>query len=414
MIIVLLIAGGLFWLLFWRHIVFTDDAYVHGNQIVVTPLHEGFVTGVYSDDTYLVEEGQILVQLDETNAQLSFGRASEELASATREVCALYHQLFAYQSDIEVRKAALILAKQDWTHRIHVIGQGGVSLENLETAEATLRESFYSLRRTESLYQKERALLQETSILTHPRVTAAMERFIDAWVYLYRCRIRSPVTGLVAQRSVQVGMWLPAGQPMMSVIPLDQVWVNANYKETQMKRMRIGMDVLITSDLYGRGIHYHGKIVGLPGGAGNAFTLLPPQNLSGNWIKIVQRLPVRVRLEPDEVKKYPLRLGMTLHSTVDLRQKHEGALVPDRTDISPHYVTTIYETEEMGAGQSAEEIVFNNIDPVLEFFAQNPLQVPEVKQEDDLDLWMENMMKAISIPVTTPIEKIRNVIWGRP
>lgn len=409
----LLLAGGLFWFLFWRHIVFTDDAYVHGNQIVITPLHEGFVTGIYSDDTFLVEEGQLLVQLDETDAQLSFNEAAENLAKTVREVCQMYHQLFAYQSEIEVKKAALILAKQNWTHRINVIEQGGVSLENLEHAEAVLRESYYGLKTTERLYQKERAMLQESTIRTNPLVVAAMERFVDAWVYLYRCRIRSPVEGLVAQRKVQLGMWVPAGDPLMSVIPLDQVWVNANYKETQMKRMRIGQKVLITSDLYGRGIHYHGIIVGLPGGAGNAFTLLPPQNLSGNWIKIVQRLPVRVRLDPEEVKKYPLRLGMTLHSTVDLRDKGEGKLVPDSTDKSPEYTTMIYDTEEMGAEEDVVKIVTENIDPILDFYGNNPLQVAEIEQERDIDEWMQEVIEAVRIPVTRPIAKIRNVIRGK-
>ncbi|MCH9703503.1 MAG: HlyD family efflux transporter periplasmic adaptor subunit [Chlamydiae bacterium] len=411
-VIILTIAGALFWLLFWRHIVFTDDAYVHGNQLVITPLHEGFVTGVYSDDTYLVDEGQLLVQFDETDAQLKLGEATEALASSVRELCQTYHQVFAYQSELEARKAALILAKQNWNHRIHVIGRGGVSLENLETAEAALRESYYNLKTTESLYQKERALIQANTILNNPFVVKAMQVYVDAWVYLYRCRIRSPAQGLVAQRTVQVGTWLPAGHPMMSVIPLDQIWVNANYKETQMKRMRIGQKVLITSDLYGRGIHYHGVIEGLPGGAGNAFTILPPQNLSGNWIKIVQRLPVRVRLDPEEVAKYPLRIGMTLHATVDLRSEDEG-LVPTKTNVSPKYVTSIYETEELGAGEAAIEVVHDNVDQRLQHYMTAAIALPLLEQEEELDDWMDRILRENRIPVTTPIAQIDDVIWGR-
>jgi len=406
------LAGLLYWLLYWQHIAYTDDAYVQGNQVLITPLHEGFVTGIYSDDTFLVDAGQLLVQLDETDAQLRFVAAGETLARVVRELSQVYHQLFAYQSDLEVRKAALILAKQNWTHRINVIERGGVSLENLETAEASLRESYYSLKQVESLYQKERAIIQDSSILNNPIVVEATQRYIDAWVYLYRCQIRSPVQGLVAQRTIQVGTWLPAGHPMMSVIPLDQIWVNANYKETQMKRMRIGQRALITSDLYGHRVRYHGRIVGLPGGAGNAFTILPPQNLSGNWIKIVQRLPVRVRLDPEEIAKHPLRIGMTMRSTVDLRSDSEG-LVPTKTDLSPQYLTGIYEKEELGAAEAAMEIVLNNIDELLIDYADKVIALPALEQEKEIEEWMQEVIDAIRIPVTKPIAKIDNVIRGK-
>ncbi len=411
-IIVLTLAGLLYWLLYWQHIAYTDDAYVQGNQVLITPLHEGFVTGIYSDDTFLVDADQLLVQLDETDAQLKFVAAGETLARVVRELSQVYHQLFAYQSDLEVRKAALILAKQNWTHRINVIERGGVSLENLQTAEASLRESYYSLKQVESLYQKERAIIQDSSILNNPIVVEATQKYIDAWVYLYRCRIRSPVKGLVAQRTIQVGSWLNPGHPMMSVIPLDQIWVNANYKETQMKRMRIGQKALITSDLYGHRVRYHGRIVGLPGGAGNAFTILPPQNLSGNWIKIVQRLPVRVRLDPEEIAKHPLRIGMTMRSRVDLRSDSEG-LVPTQTDLSPQYLTRIYETEEAGAAEAAIDIVINNIDDLLIDYADQVIALPALEQEKEIEEWMQEVMNAIRIPVTKPIAKIDNVIRGK-
>lgn len=194
-------------------------------------------------------------------------------------------------------------------------------------------------------------------------------------VDLYRCNIYSPVQGLVAQRSIQVGMWVPSGQPLMAIIPLDQIWVNANFKETQMKRMRIGQPVQITSDLYGYETKFHGRIAGLPGGAGNAFSILPPQNLSGNWIKIVQRLPVRVELEESELRAHPLRIGLSMEAIVDL--KAPGALVPASPKGSPSYVTDIFKKEEEGDLGWIDQIIETNMDPSLQEYAKNVLQMPE-------------------------------------
>jgi len=182
----------------------------------------------------------------------------------------------------------------------------------------------------------------------------------------------------VAQRTIQVGMWVPSGQPLMSVIPLNQIWVNANYKETQLKSMRLGQKVDITADLWGSSVLFHGTIVGLPGGAGNAFSLLPPQNLSGNWIKIVQRLPVRVALDPNEIEAYPLRLGLSCRSIVDTRQIG-GKMVPITTEGSPLYSTPIFAEEEKGDQERIESIISSNIDPKLISFAKATMTLPDVE-----------------------------------
>ena len=298
--LVLMIAFFFFWLLYLRFIEYTDDAYVEGNQVFITPLRPGFVTAIHSDDTYLVQKGQLLIDLDKTDSLIALNQAEKNLAQVVREVCQMFHQVFVYRAEIEVKKAEYIKTAQDYEHRKAVIEEGGVSLEDFEHSIAFLSGSFYSLQMTELLYEKALSLVQGTAIINHPLVLEASDKVRDAWVQLYRCQIYSPVEGLVAQRKIQVGMWVDSGQPLMSVIPLDQIWVNANYKETQLKKMRIGQKVKITSDLYGRGTVFHGTIAGLPGAAGNAVSLLPPQNLSGNWIKIVQRLPVRVTLEPEE------------------------------------------------------------------------------------------------------------------
>ncbi len=370
---VLAIIGFFLWLFLLRFFAYTDDCYVEGNQVYLTPLHPGFVTAIHTDDTFLAKKGQLLVELDETDAIIALNQAKEELAGVVREVCQLFHQVFAYEAEISVREAEFIVAGQDYEHRVHVLDAGGVSLEDYEHAVAALRASFFTLQMTRILYDKALAMVQGTSIKTHPRVLAAADKVRDTWVRLYRCKIYAPVEGLVAQRTIQVGMWANAGEPLLSVIPLDQIWVNANYRETQLRHMRIGQKARITSDLYGGDVVFHGVIVGLPGGAGNAFSLLPPQNLSGNWIKIVQRLPVRVALDPEELKRHPLRIGLSMESIVDMRSQ-EGLLVPTSTAGSPNYETSIFTIEERGDEKYIDEIIEANLDPTLIEYADTPFE----------------------------------------
>lgn len=358
------------WYFLLRHIAYTDDAYVQGNQVAITPLHSGFVTKILTDDTFLVEKGQVIVELDDTDDRIALEKEEKKLAEAVRRVCESFHQVFALRAEVESRKAIFIKAAEDFDHRAYVLDAGGVSLEDFQHAVAELRTAFFSLHMTEALLEKALSFVQGTSIFSHPSVLSVAQNVRQAWVNLHRCKIYAPVSGLVAQRSIQVGMWVPAGTALMAVIPLDQIWVNANFKETQMRKMRIGQPVRIRSDIYGNQAIFHGTIVGLPGGAGNAFSLLPPQNLSGNWIKIVQRLPVRVSIPLEELKAFPLRIGLSMEATVNL--KHEGSLVPITTD-SPNYTTAIFNTEESGDELQIIKILEKNFDKTLEQFKTNPL-----------------------------------------
>jgi membrane fusion protein (multidrug efflux system) len=376
--VIVFLVGLLVWLLYFRYIEYTDDAYVQGNQVYITPLHPGFVTSIHTDDSFLVKEGQLLVTLDTTDAKIGLEKVKERLAQTVREVCELFHQVFVYRAEIDLKTAELIRDAQDYLHRLKVFQEQGVSLEDFEHAIAALRAQYASLEMTGAMYHKTLALVQNTSVFEHPLVLAASDEVRDAWVRLYRCNIYAPVEGLAAQRTIQVGMWVPAGQPLMSVIPLDQIWVNANYKETQLKRMRLGQKVDITADLWGDETIFHGTIVGLPGGAGNAFSLLPPQNLSGNWIKIVQRLPVRVALDADEIKERPLRLGLSCKSVVDTRHVG-GKMVPTTTAGSPLYATSIFQIEERGDQEFIRTIVSANLDPQLSEYATVALQLPHVE-----------------------------------
>jgi len=380
-----------YWFLYLKNIAYTNDAYVHGNMIIVTPLQGGIITDIYTDDTFLVEKGELIVQFDETDARIALNRAQDELGKAVRNVCQKYHRTFALQSTIDALLADLIVAKQDWDHRIDVIDEGGVSLENFQHAVAALRSSYFRLKAAQSNYLREKAAIQAVSIRNNPIVKAAAERLTKAFVALFRCRIYAPNKGLVAQRTAQVGMYTPAGEPLMSVIPLDQIWVNANYKETQMNKMRIGQDVRVTADMYGEDVVYHGKIVGLPGGAGNAFSLLPPQNLSGNWIKIVQRLPVRIIFPPEELIEHPLRIGMTMKATTRIDQK--GPLVPTSTKGSPHYMTNVLEIEELGSQALIDTIIALNIDSSLKEYEKKPFEANDNELLGRIDKMLEEESK---------------------
>ncbi|OCH96900.1 multidrug transporter [Legionella jamestowniensis] len=375
-VLILLLLLFIYWFFIWRWQVYTNDAYVQGNQVHINALRRGFVTGIYTDDSFLVKKGQLLVTLDETDSKIALEKAKAKLALTVREVCQAFHDVFRLRADIDVKRAEHLKAKQNYQHRAGVIKARGISLEDYQNAADDLKASLAALKSTKNNYQKTLAFVQGSSITQHPLIQQAAQEVREAWVQLYRCKIYSPVEGLIAQRTIQVGMWVRPHRPLMSVIPLEQMWVNANYKETQVKHIRIGQDVAITSDLYGRAVAFHGKIVGLPGAAGNAFALLPPENLSGNWIKIVQRLPVRVALNTDELKQYPLRIGLSLEATTNISTQ-DGLLVPTSFG-GPSYTTTIFDKEETGDKDLIAAIIAKNIDPDLKAYAHNPLNLKAI------------------------------------
>ncbi|OHE75668.1 MAG: multidrug transporter [Verrucomicrobia bacterium RIFCSPHIGHO2_12_FULL_41_10] len=373
----LFVIGFAYWWIVWKDIAWTNDCYVQGNQVYLTPLRSGFVTAIHTDDTYLVKQNEVLVELDRTDSVIELDRAKEELAETVRQVCEMIHQVFAYRSEIEVSKAQFIKNAQDFEHRLRVLNVQAVSLENYEHAVAALRESFFDLQKTQSLYEKSLSQVQGVSIYEHPLIKKAADKVRASWVHLHRCNLFAPQEGIAAQRSIQVGMWVPEGTPLMSVVPMDQIWFNANFKETQLRRMRIGQRARIRVDLYGSTVHYHGKIVGLPLVAGNVTGLLPPQNLSGNWIKIVQRLPVRIEIDSKELKEHPLRLGLSSEATVYLDDP--GTYLPTSTKGSPTYSTTTYIDEELGDASFIQDIIAQNIDPNLELFYTTALILPKIE-----------------------------------
>ena len=297
----------------------TDDAYVSGNVVEITPRIPGTVIRIGADDNALVHRGQALVTLDPSNADVALAQAKAGLAQAVRKVRALYSTASTSRADVAVREAAVKQAQADYNRRSQLAATGAISREELAHARDALITAKSSLAAVHGQLASAEAQISGTDITNHPDVEAAAAQLRSAWLDDQRTVLPAPVTGYVAKRTVQVGQHVQPGTPLMAVVPLDDVWVDANFKETQLTRMRIGQPVTLTADIYGDDVTYHGTVVGLGIGTGSAFALLPAQNATGNWIKIVQRLPVRIALDPAQLRKHPLRVGLSMEATIDTR-----------------------------------------------------------------------------------------------
>jgi membrane fusion protein (multidrug efflux system) len=286
----------------------------------------GTVIGLHADDTQFVARGQPLLKLDPADAEVAVRVAEANLGRAVRSVRTLFAQASQLRDDILYREVALRRAEQDYGRRTGLLSDGAVSSEELQHTRDDMTEVRATLAAAREQLAETEARIDGTSIATNPEVLAAAAKVRDAWLGLRRTSITSPVTGVVAHRSVQVGQRVAAGTPLMGVVPLNALWVNANFKEVQLRDVRVGQPVTLRADVYGGTAVYHGTVVGLSAGTGSAFALLPAQNASGNWIKIVQRLPVRVQLDPGELRAHPLRIGESVTVTVDIRDR-SGPLV---------------------------------------------------------------------------------------
>lgn len=307
-----------YWLVDARYYESTDDAYVNGDVVQITSEVPGTVLSLKVDDTQTVRSGQPLIDLDPADAKIGEANAEANLARAVRQVRGLFAQGKELRAQIAQREQAERTADADLERRSGLLADGAVSAEELSHARdavTTIRANVAAAR--EALSQTV-AQIDGTTISNHPQVLAAAAAVRNAALALHRTELVAPVTGVIAKRSVQVGQRVAAGTPLLAVVPLDDVWIDANFKEVQLKRMRAGQPVTVRTDVYGHSVTYHGRVVGLAAGSGSAFALLPAQNASGNWIKIVQRLPVRILLDPAEIKGHPLRVGLSATVRVDL------------------------------------------------------------------------------------------------
>ncbi|CDF86758.1 Multidrug resistance protein A [Pseudomonas knackmussii B13] len=338
----------------------TDDAYVNGNVVQITPQITGTVVSIGADDGDLVQKGQVLVKFDPSDADVALQQAEANLARSVRQVRGLYSNVDGYKADVAAKKVALAKAEADFKRRQNLANDGAISQEELAHARDALDTARSSLTSSEQQLDTNRALVDDTVISSHPDVKAAAAKLRQAYLDDARAVIVAPVTGYVAKRTVQVGQRVQPGAALMAVIPLDQVWIDANFKETQLQHMRIGQPVEIRSDLYGSSVQYQGSVESLGVGTGSAFSLLPAQNATGNWIKIVQRVPVRIRIDAKQLEEHPLRIGLSMDVKVDLHDQSGPALAQQ----SPHeavFSTDVYQQQLASADQLIEQLIHANM-----------------------------------------------------
>ncbi len=369
--------GGLCWAMYeWlvaSHYESTDNAYVQGNVIQITPQIGGTVMAILADDTDFVKAGQPLVKLDPTDARVALDQAEANLAQAVRQVRTLYAnngslsaQVALRQADIGRYQADVARATDDLNRRQQLVGNGAVSKEELNHAQAQLANARSALTAAQAgvLAAREQlssnqAMTDGTSVDQHPSVLAAAARVREAWLAARRATLPAPVEGYVAKRTVQLGQRVAAGAPLMSIIPLKQVWVDANFKEVQLRKIRLGQPVKLTADLYGKKVEYTGTVAGLGAGTGAAFALLPAQNATGNWIKVVQRVPVRVELDPRQVAANPLRVGLSMIAEVDI-SKQDGKTLADAPRASALTTTEVFDALDVGAEAEVRRVIAQN------------------------------------------------------
>ena len=295
----------------------TDDAYVGGDTVTITARDPGTVIALYADDTERVRAGQPLVDLDPATADVDLQAAAAQLGQAVRGVRADFSAVNAAEAEVTQASADLTRARNDLSRRQQAAAQGAVSGEEVSHAADTVKTASAALNLARSKLAQAETQVEGADVHTNPDVLAAIANYRRVAIRRSHMHIVAPIDGTIAQRTVQIGQQINAGTPLMAVVPLHRVWVDANFRETQLADLRVGQPATITTDTYGGKVTYHGHVIGLGAGSGNAFALLPPQNASGNWIKIVQRVPVRIALNPDELDKHPLRVGLSVDVDVD-------------------------------------------------------------------------------------------------
>ena len=360
-VLLALIAWTLWYFLDGRWYEGTDDAYVSGNVVQVTPQVPGTVVTIGADDGDLVHAGDLLVKLDGSNTEVALAAARANLANTVRKVRGLYSSVNGAQADVAARQVAVDKARADYNRRRDLAKSGAISAEELSHAQDALTSAESGLITAQQQYQTSKVLVDDTVVASHPDVQAAAANLRAAYLDNLRTTIVAPVDGYVAKRSVQLGQRIAPGLALMAVVPLHQVWIDANFKETQLTHMRIGQPVDIRSDVYGSAVTYTGKVESLGVGTGSAFALLPAQNATGNWIKIVQRIPVRIVFDdPKQLDQHPLRIGMSLDVDVSLHDQN-GPMLAQQPPTQPAFSTDVYEKQLAQADGLIAQIIHANM-----------------------------------------------------
>lgn len=334
--IIVAVAYGIYWFLVLRHFEETDDAYVAGNQVQIMAQVSGSVTKVWADNTDYVQKGDPLVTLDQTDAQQAFEKAQTQLAASVRQTRQQMINSKQLQASIDVKKTALSQAQTDLNRRIPLGAANLIGREELQHARDTVASAQAELDVAIQQYNANQAIVLGTKLEQQPAVLQAATEVRNAWLALQRTKIVSPISGYVSRRSVQPGAQISSTTPLMAVVPATNLWIDANFKETQLAHMRIGQPATVISDIYGDDVKYTGKVVGLDMGTGSAFSLLPAQNATGNWIKVVQRLPVRIELDEKQLAEHPLRIGLSTLVEVNTTDRG-GEMLASQVRSAPVY-----------------------------------------------------------------------------
>ena len=357
---------GAAWFLFWLLVLSkretTDDAYVGGDQVGVSAQTGGTVIEVLAEDTQHVKSGQLLVRLDRADNDVALQRAAGELSQSVRLFRQQQAQAASADSQAASRRQELVQAEDQLARRKPLLEARAISAEELQQSATSAQVARSALEVAERQAGAVHALVDGLTLASSPTVQQARAAFVQAWLATHRTEVRAPVAGVVARRAAQVGQRISAGQALLSIIPLENVWIDANFKESQLGNLRIGQPVAIEADVYGSKVEYHGRVAGLAAGTGAAFALLPAQNASGNWIKVVQRVPLRIELEPEELASHPLRIGLSTHVSVDTHDRSGSLLSPD-APAAPSSSTGIYAEDFAAAQRAADAVVHGEAMP---------------------------------------------------
>ena len=359
LLLLIAIGSAAYWFFFIKGFEETEDAYVSGNQVMVSAQVAGNISKINVDNMDPVQAGDVLLELDDTNAKLSFEQAKSNLANAVRQVSQLNYTVKQLKSAVRANEITLAQAQGNLNRRVQLVKDGAIDKESFQHAKEAVELAKANLTTSQNQLGANQALLLDRPLSEQPQIQSAVSNLKQAWLNLERTKIRSPIKGYVARRNAQVGQAVSVGGALMAVVTTDQMWLDANFKETQLTHMRIGQPVEIHFDLYGKDKTFNGKVVGIEMGTGSAFSLLPTQNATGNWIKVVQRVPVRIQLDPQQLAENPLRIGLSATVKVNVTDS-QGETLRDQAPATTLYSTDVLQYDESAVNNLIESIIRDN------------------------------------------------------
>ena len=359
LLLLISIGSAAYWYFFIKGFEETEDAYVSGNQVMVSSQVAGNISKINVDNMDPVQAGDVLLELDDTNAKLSFEQAKSNLANAVRQISQLNYTVKQLKSAVRANEITLAQAQGNLNRRVQLVKDGAIDKESFQHAKEAVELAKANLMTSQNQLEANQALLLDGPLSEQPQIQSAVSNLKQAWLNLERTKTRSPIKGYVARRNAQVGQAVSVGGALMAVVTTDQMWLDANFKETQLTHMRIGQPVEIHFDLYGKDKTFNGKVVGIEMGTGSAFSLLPTQNATGNWIKVVQRVPVRIQLDPQQLAENPLRIGLSATVKVNVSDS-QGETLRNQSPATTLYSTNVLQYDESAVNNLIESIIRDN------------------------------------------------------